>query len=64
MIKIKDLNGEIKTVTDLDEAIKQTRFFKDLKHEDPSYHEFDAKQNKYWNDLFEKLIKIKKQQEK
>lgn len=56
---IMDLYNKKITVTDLDKAIEQADLFKDNYHVDPSYKEADERMQKYWTDIFEKLIKLK-----
>lgn len=60
-MKITDLNGCLIEVTDLDEAIQISSDYKEYKHEDKSFSEFDKRQKAYWQDMFEKL-KAKKEQ--
>ncbi|UIR57803.1 hypothetical protein LZQ00_08275 [Sphingobacterium sp. SRCM116780] len=59
-MKITDLKGHSIEVTDLNKAIKQARSYKDYYHTDPSFADFDKRQNEYWKDMYEKLITIKK----
>jgi hypothetical protein len=58
-MKIRDIKGSFIEVTDLDQAIKQAKDFKDMKHEDESFAEFDKKQQAYWTDMYNKLIALK-----
>ena len=60
-MKITDLNGCLIEVTDLDEAIQISSDYKQYKHEDKSFSDFDKRQNAYWTDIHKKLIAIKKQ---
>jgi len=60
MMKITDLNGCLIEVTDLDEAIQISSDYKQYKHEDKSFSDFDKRQKAYWTDLHEKLTAIKK----
>lgn len=60
-MKIIDLNGFQIEVTDLDEAIRITAEYKEYRHEDKSFSEFDKRQKAYWTDMYEKLTTIKKQ---
>ncbi|AZA59385.1 hypothetical protein EG350_06770 [Chryseobacterium shandongense] len=59
-MKITDLNGCLIEVTDLDEAIQISSDYKQYKHEDKSFSDFDKRQKAYWTDLHEKLTAIKK----
>ncbi|HSH66414.1 MAG TPA: hypothetical protein VLB84_11615 [Bacteroidia bacterium] len=62
-MKIKDLNGYQIEVTDLDEAIRITAEYKEYKHKDKKFSEFDKRQKAYWTDMYEKLTTVKKQLE-
>jgi hypothetical protein len=59
-MKITDLNGCLIEVTDLDEAIQISSDYKQYKHDDKSFSDFDKRQKAYWTDLHEKLTAIKK----
>jgi hypothetical protein len=58
---ITDLNGCLIEVTDLDEAIKITADYKEYRHKDKSFSEFDKRQKVYWTDMYEKVKAIKEQ---
>lgn len=58
---ITDLNGFLIEVTDLDEAIKITADYKEYRHKNKSFSEFDKRQRAYWTDMYEKLKAIKEQ---
>ena len=58
---ITDLNGCLIEVTDLDEAIRITADYKEYRHRDKSFSEFDKRQKAYWVDMYEKLTAIKEQ---
>lgn len=60
-MQVTDLNGCPIEVTDLKEAIKMASQYKEYRHEDKSFSEFDKRQNAYWTDMYEKLTAIKKQ---
>ena len=60
-MKITDLNGCLIEVTDLDEAIQISSDYKQYKHEDKSFSDFDKRQNAYWTDIHKKLTAIKEQ---
>ncbi|MDV3871497.1 hypothetical protein CMT47_08925 [Elizabethkingia anophelis] len=60
-MQVTDLNGYPIEVTNLKEAIKMARQYKEYSHEDKSFSEFDKRQNAYWTDMYEKLTAIKKQ---
>ncbi len=56
---ITDLNGCLIEVTDLDEAIRITADYKEYRHKDKSFAEFDKRQKAYWTDMHKKLLKKK-----
>lgn len=56
-MKITDLNGFEIIVTDLEKAIEQADNFKDLQHDPPV--PYDKERQKYWNDIYEKLLDLK-----
>lgn len=58
MIQIEDKNGENITVTNLVQAIEQADYFRNFAHTDKLFEEFDKKRQAYWQDIYEKLIKI------
>jgi hypothetical protein len=60
-MKVNDLNGCPIEITDLKEAIKIARRYKEYRHEDKNFSEFDKRQNAYWSDMYEKLTAIKEQ---
>lgn len=57
-MKVKDLNGYLIEVTDLDKAIEMAEFFKDCHHTPP--RPIDKENQKYWRDMYEKLLKLKR----
>ena len=60
-MNVTDINGCQIKVTDLKEAIKIARRYKEYRHEDNSSSEFDKRQKTYWSDMYEKLRAIKTQ---
>jgi len=56
-MKIKDLNGQEITVTDLNAAIAQARSFKEYRHNPPEPIA-DSRQQAYWIDIYNKLIAL------
>ena len=58
-MKITDLNGYSIEIQNLDEAIQISSDYKEYKHEDKSFSEFDKRQKAYWQDMDEKLKAIK-----
>jgi hypothetical protein len=59
-MQVTDLNGCPIEITNLKEAIKMARQYKEYRHEDKSFSEFDKKLKAYWTDMFEKLTTIKR----
>lgn len=57
---ITDLHGCQIEVTDLDDAIRITADYKEYRHTDSSFSEFDKRQKAYWADMYEKLTVLKK----
>lgn len=60
-MQVTDLNGCPIEITNLKEAIKMARRFKEYRHKDKSFSEFDKRQKVYWTDMHEKLTAIKEQ---
>ena len=60
-MKVTDINGCQIEVTDLKEAIKIARRYKEYRHEDSNFSEFDKRQKTYWSDMYEKLRAINTQ---
>ncbi|WP_089056841.1 hypothetical protein [Flavobacterium plurextorum] len=58
MIQIEDKNGENVEVNNLNQAIKQADYFRNFSHTDKLFEKFDKKRQAYWQDMYEKLIKI------
>lgn len=56
-MKITDIKGLVLEVTDLDKATEQAKDFKNLHHIPPLPS--DTKQQAYWKDIYEKLLKLK-----
>lgn len=57
-MKVTDLNGCIIEVTDLDEAIKVTKEYKEYQHQDQNDSDFDRRQKAYWTDMHQKLMEL------
>ena len=47
-MQVTDLNGCPIEITNLKEAIKMARQYKEYSHEDKSFSEFDKRQKAYW----------------
>ncbi len=58
-IKVIDIDGNEKTITDLDRAISLTAEFMQYRHLDGSFSALDEKIRRYWADLNAKLNAIK-----
>ncbi|KRT15966.1 hypothetical protein ASU31_10685 [Pedobacter ginsenosidimutans] len=58
---IKDLDGALIEVTDLNEALKQVAFYISFLYDVPSEEQaaFAKKRQRYWKDLFQKLGALK-----
>ena len=56
---IKDINGNIVQVTDLDRALQQADDFRKYKHTDNKHISFDREQKAYWEDMYKKLKQLK-----
>ncbi|MDC7217791.1 MAG: hypothetical protein PQJ28_02075 [Spirochaetales bacterium] len=61
-MKVTDLNGYEIEVTDLDEAIRKTGAYKEYRHEDKGFEDFDRRQQAYWTDMYDKLVAIRGQE--
>ena len=61
-MKVKDLNGCEITVTNLDEAIRITAEYKEYEHLNDGFSDLDKRLNRYWTDMYEKLLKLKSKQ--
>jgi hypothetical protein len=58
MIQVEDKDGKNITVTNLPEAVQQADYFRQLSHTDKVFMRFDQERQAYWQDLYEKLLKI------
>ncbi|WP_052257286.1 hypothetical protein [Flavobacterium sp. AED] len=58
MIQVADKYGKNITVTNLPEALQQADYFRDFAHTDKAFKRFDQERQAYWQDLYEKLVKI------
>ncbi|MEZ2338373.1 hypothetical protein AB6735_22185 [Mucilaginibacter sp. RCC_168] len=58
-LKIIDLEGKEIAVTDLSLAILQADDYRHYRHVDPEYADFDEKKRRYWEDVYQKLIRLK-----
>lgn len=63
-MKIIDLAGKEITVTDLSLAILQADDFRHYRHLRPEFAEFDEKQRRYWQDVYDKLVRLQQETEK
>jgi len=58
-MKVTDLKGGEIQVTDLEKAIDLAEYFKDAHHIPPV--ESDKERQEYWNDIYKKLIELKRE---
>lgn len=58
MIQVEDKDGKKITVINLPEALQQADYFRDFAHTDKAFKRFDQERQAYWQDLYEKLVKI------
>lgn len=58
MIQVEDKDGKNITVTNLPEAVQQEDYFRHFSHTDIAFEKFDQERQAYWQDLYEKLVKI------
>lgn len=58
MIQVEDKDGKNITVTNLPEAVQQADYFRHFSHTDKAFEKFDQERQAYWQDLYEKLVKI------
>ena len=61
-MKVTDLNGCQIEVTNLDEAIRITAEYKEYEHLNDGFSDLDKRLNRYWTDMYEKLLKLKSKQ--
>lgn len=57
IMKIKDIKGEIIQITDLEKALQQADDFR--KYNSNSENFFDKERKIYWQDIYNKLKKLK-----
>ena len=55
---LKDLNGELITITDLEKALAQADEYRYYQHTNKKYKKFDKSRQAYWQDLYEKLKEL------
>lgn len=60
-MEIIDLDGQIITVENLQLALLQADDYRHYRHADPGFAEFDAKQQAYWEDIYQKLLSLSEQ---
>lgn len=58
-MKIIDLDGKEIEVTDLDLAVMQADDYRHYCHADPAFAERDNHLQAYWEDLYQKLWRLK-----
>ena len=57
-MKIIDLDGKVIEVENLGLAIMQADDYRHMKHSDPAFAKLDETQNAYWDDVYQKLLKL------
>ncbi|HVX00155.1 MAG TPA: hypothetical protein VHA52_06960 [Candidatus Babeliaceae bacterium] len=57
---IKDINGNTITIEDLDLAIMQADDYRHYRHTSIQYAGVDERQRRYWEDVYQKLLQLKK----
>ncbi len=60
LMKIKDLDGEEITVSDLDLAIMQADDYRHITTIDPEQLAFAIQRQAYWEDIYQKLLNLKR----
>ena len=58
-MKIIDLDGKVIEIENLDLAIMQADDYRRYQHTDAAFIELDKKQQTYWEDVYEKLLKLR-----
>lgn len=61
-LKITDIDGKEIEITDLDLALMQADDFRHYRHTDPSRAAAGERLRAYWEDLYQKLLKLKTEQ--
>ena len=59
-MKIVDKNGKVITIENLDLALLQADDYRHYQHVDPSFKSFDEGLQAYWEDVYQKLLRLKK----
>lgn len=57
-MKITDMNGQDIEIDNLQLAIMQANDYRHMKHLNPEMQVADAKLQAYWNDIYQKLIRL------
>ncbi|MBL4675886.1 MAG: hypothetical protein JKY70_06745 [Mucilaginibacter sp.] len=61
-MEITDLNGKVIEVDDLDLALMQADDFRHYRHTDNRFTRLDEELNAYWEDVYNKLWKLRTEQ--
>ncbi len=61
-MKITDLDGKKIEITDLPLAIMQADDYRHYTITDPAGQEFGARQKAYWEDVYQKLLLLEKEE--
>lgn len=60
-MKITDQNGKLITIENLDLAILKADDYRHYRHTDPALKKLDECLQAYWEDLYQKLLRLRKQ---
>jgi hypothetical protein len=60
-MEIKDRNGQVIKVVDLQLALLQADDYRHYRHADPAYRENDAVLATYWEDIYQKLLLLEQE---
>lgn len=58
-MKIIDIKGKVIEVKNLDLALLQADDYRYFRHTDPAFYAMDAERQTYWEDIYQKLLKLK-----
>jgi hypothetical protein len=61
-MKIIDLNGKLIEVENLDLAFQQADVYRHYRHTDNAFAQMDIELQAYWEDIYQKLLKLKTEQ--
>lgn len=61
-MKIIDLNGKLIEVENLNLAFQQADDYRHYRHNDKAFAQMDNELQAYWEDIYQKLLKLKTEQ--